>query len=77
MASPSWSWPRRREHNLYYNRQLCLANAIKTATYMNEYATVYRYQGKYAFQLSGDPRPLVADEILWTDHPRLKHQVAA
>jgi hypothetical protein len=29
---------------------------------MNEYATVYRYQGKYAFQLSGDPRPLVSDD---------------
>ena len=54
-----------------------MANAIKTAAYMNECATVYRYQGKYAFQLSGIPRPLVADEILWTDHPRLKHQVGA
>ena len=27
--------------------------------------------------LSGDPRPLVSDEILWTNHPRLKHKVAA
>ena len=26
--------------------------------------------------LSGDPRPLVSDEILWTNHPRLKQQVA-
>ena len=65
------------EELISQNSHLCLANAIKTATYMNEYATVYRYQGKYAFQLSGDPRPLVSDEILWTNHPRLKHQVAA
>ena len=59
------------------DRQLCFSKAIKTAADMNEYATVSRYQGKYAFQLSGDPRPLVGDEILSTNHPRLKHQVAA
>ena len=58
------------------DRQLCIANARKVAAYMDEYATVYRYQGKYAFQLYGDPRPLVSDEILWTNHPRLKQQVA-
>ncbi len=50
------------------DRGLCIANARKAAAYMDEYATVYRHQGKYAFQLSGDPRPLVADRRT-TDPP--------
>ena len=63
------------------DRGLCIANARKAAAYMDEYATVYRHQGKDAFQVSGDPRPLVADQstcidsyIVWTTDPRMKDQ---
>ena len=51
---------------------LCIATAISISDYMGEYATVYRNDGAYAFQLSGDPRPLVADQIVWSTDPQMR-----
>ena len=63
------------------DRGLCIAKAIKAVAYMNEYAKVYRHQGKYAFQLSGDTRPVVTDQskcidsfLVWTTDPKMKNQ---
>ena len=39
---------------------------------MKEYATVYRYDGKYGFRLAGDTRPLIADEIVWSTDPQMR-----
>ena len=51
---------------------LAMANAIAVARHMGEYATVYEYQGKYAFRLAGDTRPLMADEIIWSTDPQMR-----
>jgi hypothetical protein len=51
---------------------LCIANAIRISAYMGEYATVYRNNGAYAFRLSGDPRPLVSDHIVWSTDPQMR-----
>ena len=53
---------------------LCIANAIRVSEFMDDYATVYRRDGAYAFQLSGDPRPLVADQIVWSTDPQMRDQ---
>jgi len=39
---------------------------------MKEFATVYKHQGKYAFRLAGDIRPLIADEIVWSTDPQMR-----
>jgi hypothetical protein len=41
---------------------------------MDDYATVYRNDGKYAFRLSSDPRPLKADQIVWSTDPQMRDQ---
>ena len=51
---------------------LAMENAIAVARHMGEYATVYEYQGKYAFRLAGDTRPLMADEIIWSTDPQMR-----
>ena len=51
---------------------LAMANAIAVARHMKEYATVYRYDGKYGFRLAGDTRPLIADEIIWSTDPQMR-----
>ena len=51
---------------------LAMANAMAAAWHMEEFATVYKYQGKYAFRLAGDTRPLIADEIVWSTDPQMR-----
>jgi hypothetical protein len=53
---------------------LCIAIAIRVSEFMDDYATVYRNDGKYAFRLSSDPRPLKADQIVWSTDPQMRDQ---
>ena len=53
------------ERTISEDSTLAMANAMAVARHMKEFATVYEYQGKYAFRLPGDTRPLMADEIIW------------
>jgi hypothetical protein len=60
------------ERTLSEDSTLAMANAIAVARHMKEFATVYEYQGKYAFRLAGDNRPLMADEIIWSTDPQMR-----
>jgi hypothetical protein len=51
---------------------LAMSNAMAMSRYMREYATVYESQGRYAFRLTGDPRPLIADQIIWSNDPQMR-----
>ena len=55
-----------------HDSTLAMANAMAAARHMEEFATVYKYQGKYAFRLAGDTRPLIADEIVWSTDPQMR-----
>ena len=60
------------ERTISQDATLAIANAIVLARYMKEFATVYKHQGKYAFRLAGDIRPLIADEIVWSTDPQMR-----
>ncbi len=60
------------ERTLSEDSTLAMANAIAMARHMKEFATVYKHQGKYAFRLAGDTRPLIADEIVWSTDPQMR-----
>ncbi len=64
------------EKTISEDSTLAMANAIAVAKYMKEIATVYKYQGKYAFRLGGDPRSLLADEIVWSTDPDMRDRAA-
>tara|TARA_R100000808_G_scaffold20831_1_gene44987 strand:+ start:1934 stop:2155 length:222 start_codon:yes stop_codon:yes gene_type:complete len=59
------------ERTISEDSTLAMANAMAVARHMKEFATVYKYDGKYAFRLVGDTRPLVADEIVWSTDPQM------
>ncbi len=60
------------EATISQDSMLAMANAMAAARHMKEYATVYRYDGKYGFRLAGDARPLIADEIVWSTDPQMR-----
>ena len=51
---------------------LAMSNAMAMSRHMREYATVYQFQGRYAFRLTGAPRPLIADQIIWSNDPQMR-----
>ena len=60
------------EKTISEDSTLAMANAMAVARHMKDFATVYEYQGKYAFRLAGDTRPLMADEIIWSTDPQMR-----